>query len=141
VREFRAKAIINAPAAEVFKTITDPKAYPRFDPNCAKVAGHIEKGRSIVMFSRHKQAGSERMRVRELFPDEVMVWEFVLPLNLLKRVRTFKVIAKDDQTTEFQMIEIQSGYLVDFLVNRLADRNLIFEQFARGLKKFMESRP
>ncbi len=36
MKEFRAKAIINAPAEDVFQTLTNLDAYPQFDPNCIK---------------------------------------------------------------------------------------------------------
>lgn len=141
MREFRAKAIINAPASEVFRIITDAGSYPKFDPNCERIDGRIELGRSIVLVSKAKPRQTTRMRIKHVTLNEGMIWEFGLPLNLLKRIRTFKVVAKDDQTTEFQMVEIQGGHLFNFLGKALPDQKLAFEQFAKGLKHFIESRP
>lgn len=141
MREFRAKAIINAPASAVFKIISDADAYPKFDPNCERVDGRIELGKKIVFVSKSKQYRIMRIRISDMTPDEGMIWEFGLPLNLLRGVRTFKVIAKDDQTTEFQMYEIQSGHLFNFFGKILPDQSHTFEQFAKGLKRYIESRP
>ncbi len=140
MREYRAKAIINAAASDVFKVLTDANAYPQFDPNCVLVDGHFAQGKRIALIDKLASART-RVRITLLSPNDVMIWELGLPFHLLKRVRTFKVIAKDEQTTEFQLSEVQSGYLLELLTSRLPDQNQAFQEFAKGLKKYIESRP
>ena len=140
MREFRAKAIINAAADDVFKILTNAESYPKFDPNCESVDGYFEQGRKIAIVSKAKPNRFTAL-ISLLQPNETMIWEFGLPFNLLRRVRTFRVIAKDDQTTEFQLSELQTGHFLDVLMHRMPDQSIALQQFAKGLKKFIESRP
>jgi uncharacterized protein YndB with AHSA1/START domain len=141
MKEFRARAVINAVAVDVFRVLTDASCYPQFDANCARVDGTIEHGQRIKIIAKAPKRGIN-IRITNITPHDMsMTWEFGLPLNLLKRVRTFKVIAKDDQTTEVQLCEVQSGHLCEFFRRRQPDPTLSLQQFARGLKKYIESRP
>lgn len=141
MKEFRTKAIINAPAAVVWQTIMDISNYPRFDPNCIKIEGVIKAGNHIKIYSKSRPNRGVRVRVTELLKDDKMVWEAGLPLNLFKGVRTFTVIAKDDYTTEFHMVEIFNGLLLGLIANVIPDMSDAFSQFSKGLKSFIESRP
>lgn len=140
MREFWAKAIINSAASDVFKALIDKNSYPQIDGNFDRVDGNFEQGGTVIMVSKLKHHGF-RAQVSLLRAHDVMILESTLPFNLLRRVRTFKVIAKDDQTTEFQLSEIQSGHALGILNYRLPDQSAAFSDFAKGLKKFMESRP
>lgn len=70
-----------------------------------------------------------------------MIWFSSWPLNLLKSTRTFSVIAKDDFTTEFHMVETISGPLLTLFPNLACDKSEEFSLFSKGLKRFIESRP
>lgn len=141
MREFRTKAIINASSDEVWKVITDIKSYPKFDPNCIKIEGDIAKGESILIMSKVRPNRVAKMRVSQIEPNEIMVWESGWPFNLFKSVRTFTVIAKDDQTTEFHMVETFDGHLFNLLSKTIPDMTEAFNSFSTGLKRFIESRP
>ncbi len=81
-----------------------------------------------------------KVRITELKPNEKMVWESGLPLNLFKGVRTFTVTPKDDQTTEFEMVEVFSGLLSHVFGKAIPDMSNAFLDFSKGLKRFIESR-
>ncbi|HXW52619.1 MAG TPA: SRPBCC domain-containing protein [Myxococcota bacterium] len=138
MKEFRAKAIINAPAAVVFQTLTNLDIYPDFDPNCIKIEGRVLVNSCIKIRSKLSPDRLFKVTITELKPNEKMVWEAGLPFNLFKGVRTFTVIAKDDQTTEFEMVEVISGLLPH--VKMLPDMSAAFSDFAKGLKRFIEAR-
>lgn len=140
MKEFHTKAIINASADLVWKTLTNSKLYPEFDPNCLGIEGVIKTGNSLKIRSKLSPSRVFKVTVRELKPGERMIWESGLPFNLFTGRRTFTVLAKDDQTTEFHMTEIFSGYLVGFFAHKLPDMNEAFSQFSRGLKGYIESR-
>lgn len=140
MKEFRTKAIINASADMVWKTITDSSLYAQFDPNCITIKGAIEQGKYIKIRSKLSPNRVFTVKVNEMKPHERMVWQSGLPFNLFGGVRTFTVIAKDDQTTEFHMEEVFSGHLFNLFKNQLPDMNDAFRQFSQGLKKFIESR-
>ncbi len=140
MKEFRTKAIINASADMVWQTIVDSSLYSQFDPNCIKIDGKIELNNIIKIRSKLSPKQVFRVTVSELVPKESMVWESGLPFNLFKGVRTFTVLAKDDQTTEFHMVEVFSGHLLKLFANKLPDMNEPFRQFSQGLKRFIESR-
>lgn len=140
MKEFHTKAIINASADLVWRTLTDSTLYPEFDPNCLGIEGAIKMGNSLKIRSKLSPNRVFKVTVSELKPQELMIWESGLPLNLFTGKRTFSVLAKDDQTTEFHMSEIFSGYLVGLFANKLPDMNQAFAQFSRGLKGYIESR-
>jgi hypothetical protein len=140
VKIFRTKAIINASADMVWQTITDGSLYPQFDPNCVNINGKIAQGKYIVIRSKLSPNRAFKVKVSEIKPQERMVWESGLPFNLFRGVRTFTVIAKDDQTTEFHMEEVFSGHLFNLFAKQLPDMSDAFRLFSQGLKKFIESR-
>jgi uncharacterized protein YndB with AHSA1/START domain len=86
MKEFRTKAIINAPAATVWKTITDGTLFPKFDPNCISLEGAIDKGRTIKIRSKLSPKRVFTVTVSELKAPELMVWESGLPFNLFRGV-------------------------------------------------------
>ncbi len=140
MREFRAKAIINASARNVFAALVDNEAFPQFDPSCARLEGRLERGAKIKFVAKDKAQSFTAQIILLRSPNE-MVWQFGLPFHLLNRERTFTVIAKDDQTTEFHISETQSGPFLDIFMKKLPDQNQAFLHLAKGLKKFIESRP
>lgn len=134
MKEYRTKAIINAPAAIVFKIITDASCHPIFDPNCIKIEGAMKQGKYLKLYSKLSPKRIAKVRVREIKPNELMVWENGLPFNLWRNVRTFTVIAKDDYTTEFHMVEVLSGPLLTWIEKWTPDLTDSFTQFSKGLK-------
>jgi len=140
MKEFRARAIINAPAAAVFQTITNLEAYPKFDPNCIKIDGVMELNGRLKIQSKLSPNRIFDVTVSEFKPNEKMVWESGLPLNLFKGRRTFLVTAKDDQTSEFEMVEVFTGLLANLICKSIPDMNEAFSDFAKGLKRFIEAR-
>lgn len=135
---FRTRIIINAPADTVWRALTDLEAHTQFDPSCTKIEGKLIVGERVRVYStlRKKHA----YRVSEIRPNEIMVWEFSWPFNLIRCVRTFVVMAKDDQTCEFNMQEVFEGHLATY-TKRIPDLTDNFREFSRGLKRFIESRP
>jgi hypothetical protein len=140
MKEFRARAVINAPAIEVFKILMNLEAYPNFDPNCVKIQGKMIEDGLLKIESKLSPNRIFKVKITELRPHEKMVWESGLPLNLLKGVRTFTVLAKDDQTSDFEMVEVFSGPLVGILGKAIPDMTTAFAEFAKGLKRYLESR-
>ena len=141
MRIFRTRAIINAPATVVWETLTDTKAYPKFDPNCLKIEGEFLPGKNIIIYSKSYSKPRLKARISQFEPNESMVWEAGLPFNIFKNVRTFTIIAKDDQTTEFSMVEVFDGHLFALFAARIPDLDNAFNAFSKGLKRFIESRP
>lgn len=140
MKEFRARAIINASAPEVFKTLMNLESYPKFDPNCIKIEGEMMEEGLLKIRSKLSPNRIFKVRITTLKPHEKMVWESGLPFNLFKGVRTFTVMPKDDQTSEFEMAEVFSGPLLALFAKAIPDMTPAFLDFAKGLKRFMESR-
>lgn len=138
--EFRTKIIINAPSETVFNVITQADNFALFDPNCIKIDGEIGLGKKLSVYSKLNPKRVFKVYVRELSSGSRMVWESSLPFNLFKGVRTFTVLAKDDHTTEFNMHEIFSGYLLFLFKNKIPDMTNAFNVLAKGLKKYIEAR-
>jgi hypothetical protein len=138
--EFHGKAIINAPAKEVYRTLLTTENYPLFDKNCIKISGNIKLGSKILLHSKTDGHRKIRIKVSELIENKKIVWETNLPFKIVSVVRTFLIIAKDDYTTEFHITEVSSGFLLPLVKQKIPDMNTYFTDFARGLKKFIESR-
>ena len=134
--EFRTKIVINASAETVFNTICQAENFVLFDPNCIRIDGEIKKGNYIKAHSKLNPGRAFKVRVSELKAPESMVWEGGMPFNLFKGVRIFSVIAKDDRTTEFHMVETFSGPLLNLFKNSIPDMTEAFKQFSKGLKKY-----
>lgn len=139
VKEFHTKAIVNAPARVVFEVLTNNENYARFDKNCRALKGTIEVGKKISFLSLQNR--SRTFTILKVTPHELMIWHWTLPLGLLSCRRTFLVIAKDDFTSEFHIIEeIRGVFGIIFpgFVRELGDELRVFSS---GLKRFIESRP
>jgi hypothetical protein len=141
VQQFHAKAIINAPAKVVFKTITELSSYPNFDLNCLKIDGILKEDNILYIYSKLRPKRALKVKVREIIDNEKMVWESSWPLNIFKQVKKFIVIAKDDSTSEFQIIEEFSGFLIKVFKNIIPNKNKILRQFSLRIKCFIESQP
>lgn len=141
MKKFSAKAIINAPAKVVWATIIDLNAHPEFDPNCISIEGVVTKDHWLKINHKQGRSKTRKVKITTLKPNEIMVWESKLPFNLLNNTRIFTVIAKDDQTTEFHMVENIDGLLPKVFTNIIPELDSSFSAFAKGLKRFIESRP
>jgi hypothetical protein len=141
MKEFRTRAIINAPAFIVWNTITTLDDYPKFDPNFIRIEGKVKNKEQLKIHYKPCSKWFFKAKVKDVRRFEIMVWEWGLPFNLFKGIRTFIVTAKDDQTTEFEMVEAYSGHLLPIFASKFAHLHDPFHEFARGLKRFIESRP
>jgi ligand-binding SRPBCC domain-containing protein len=111
MKKFHSKAIINAPAKLVWEIITKKENFPFIDPNCLNLDGIISEGQYLQVHHAH---GKYKTKVHKIEPLKLMIWQSALPLNLYKRIKMFRVIAKDDQTTEFHVSEVFQGYLASY---------------------------
>lgn len=140
VKQFRTKAIINGSSDLVWQTITSSELYPRFDPNCISIEGSIKEGNYLKIRSKLSPNRVFKVKVIKLTPQELMVWQSGLPFGLFVGTRSFTVIAKDDQTTEFHMEEVFKGPLEPLFKKLIPDMTKAFDQCSQGLKKYIESR-
>lgn len=138
VMKYQAKAIINAPVEKVWNILQNAKLYPAFDPFCQKINGEIGQDNFIVIFSKLNPKHGFKVKVIELMPSQKMVWAGGMPFNLFKGVRTFKLFAKDDYTSEILVEEIFSGILLPIIKHFLPDMSESFSAFVLGLKKYAE---
>lgn len=141
MKELYAKAIINADAEIVFNALSDVSSYPIIDTNCEKIDGDIKRGKYLYLYHRLGPRGAVKVFVKEMTPFEVMVWELKFPMNLCHIVRSFLIIAKDDQTTELHIKEIHSGIFAKYIAHNRAINQDNLTNLAKGVKQFIESRP
>ena len=67
-----------------------------------------------------------------------MTWSGGMPLGLFKGVRTFTVTPAGDGATVFHLREEYTGPLVGLMWRSMPDLGPSFEQFANGLKAWVE---
>lgn len=136
--KFQAKAIINAPAKDVFRILSDTALYSQLDPHCIRASGIFAEGNVINMY--YKNDIIEKFKVISLTKDQKIVLEKSLPFDLFDIIRTFTIIAKDDFTTELRRSDEGRGLLLWIFKNKIADRAQLHE-FCLHIKRYIESRP
>jgi len=139
--KFSARAIINAPAQQIFAVLKNSHNYPKFDPNCIKIEGDIALNKQLKIYSKLAPGRAFKVKVSKISNNEIMVWSSNLPLKLFLSQRTFQLIAKDDCTTQIILSEEFSGPLLWIFKKVIPNLNPAFKEFVIGLKHFVEDRP
>ena len=74
----------------------------------------------------------------QIEPEVRMVWsDGVAPM--FKGERTFTLLAREDGTTDFAMVEVFAGMMLPMIKGSLPDFAPVFERYAGDLKREAES--
>jgi len=123
---------IRAPAAAIWRLLTDAKGFPRWNSTVTSVEGQIREGERL----RLRVPGTDRTftpRVSGIVPDERMTWTGGFS-PVFKGVRTFELRPRDDGSTDFMMEERFSGLMLPFVKASMPDFGPVFERYANDLK-------
>jgi len=138
IKEFEARATINAPAEKVWSILTDTAAYPEWDPYCDKIEGQLALGNKIKAFSKLSPGRAFPVKVTEMTKNQKMIWQGGMPLGLFKGVRTFSLLPTADGV-DFHLHEAFSGPMLPLIAKSLPDMSGPFEEFVQGLKARAEA--
>jgi hypothetical protein len=129
---------IQASSERVWALLTEPAAYPGWNPAVVSLQGSIANGETIKLLSSVNPKRTFSLKVSEVQPQRGMVWSDGMPLGLFRGVRTFSLRGTGEHETEFSMQEIYSGPLAPLITRAIPDLSESFAQFADGLKAAAE---
>jgi hypothetical protein len=128
---------IAASPARIWSLLTTAPDIPRWNSTVTSIGGEIAKGNRLSL----RVPVSDRTftpTVTELEPEARMVWsDGVAPM--FKGERTFTLLAREDGTTDFTMIEVFAGVMLPMIKRSLPDFGPVFEAYAADLKREAEN--
>jgi hypothetical protein len=129
---------IAASQARIWSLLTTAADFPRWNTTVTSIEGEIAKGQKLAL----RVPVSERTfspTVTELEPEARMVWSDGFA-PMFKGERTFTLVAREDGTTDFTMVEVLSGVMLPMIKGSLPDFAPVFQAYAGDLKREAESR-
>jgi hypothetical protein len=127
---------IAASPARIWALLTTASDFPRWNSTVTAIDGDIAKGNKLSL----RVPVSDRTftpKVTELQPEARMVWsDGVAPM--FKGERTFTLLAREDGTTDFTMVEVFAGVMLPMIKKSLPDFGPVFETYAADLKREAE---
>jgi len=130
---------IQAPAATIWRLLTDAKDFPRWNSTVTRVEGDIRDGEQL----RLHVPGTNRTfspRVSDVVANEHMTWTGGFS-PMFKGVRTFTLKPSDAGSTEFLMEERFTGLMLPLVRGSMPDFGPVFERYANDLKHEAELAP
>lgn len=124
---------VRAPAATIWRLLTDAADFPRWNSTVKSVQGDIALGSRLALVATVAPDRTFKPRVSELEPEKRMVWSDGFA-PMFKGVRTFTLAARDDGSTDFSMVEVFSGLMLPMIKGSLPDFGPPFERYAADLK-------
>ena len=128
---------IAASPARIWSLLTTASDIPRWSSTVTSVGGEIALGNKLSL----RVPASERTftpKVTELEPEARMVWSDGFA-PMFKGERTFTLLAREDGTTDFSMVEVFAGVMLPMIKKSLPDFAPVFEAYAADLKREAES--
>jgi hypothetical protein len=135
--ECRIRCNIAASPARIWALLTTASDIPRWSSTVTSVGGEIALGNKLSL----RVPVSERTftpKVTELEPEARMVWSDGFA-PMFKGERTFTLLAREDGTTDFSMVEVFAGVMLPMIKKSLPDFAPVFEAYAADLKREAES--
>jgi hypothetical protein len=139
MRHFETTATIEAPPERVWPVLADTASWSDWDSGVMGVEGRAAEGERIKITSELNPKRAYPVRVAELDPPRRMRWVGGMPLGLFRGVRTYTLTPEGEGRTRFHMREEFTGPMLPLIWRSMPDMNESFEQFARGLKRRVES--
>jgi len=128
----RVELNIRAPAASIWRLLTDAGDFPRWNSTVTRVEGQIREGGQL----RVHVPGTDRTftpKVSGVVPSERMTWTGGFS-PVFKGVRTFELRPYADGSTDFVMEERFSGLMLPLVRGSMPDFGPVFECYANDLK-------
>ncbi|MEX0923106.1 MAG: SRPBCC domain-containing protein [Rhodovibrionaceae bacterium] len=139
MHDYDVRRSIAAAPAVVWSILTDTAALQDGSFGILKIDGQIGPGARISILSEVSPKRAFPVKVVELVPERLMVWQGGMPFGLFKGVRRFELREEPGGTT-FRMYEDFSGPLAPMIRKSMPDLTATFDKFADALKARAEAR-
>ena len=128
---------IHAKPEVIWGLLTNAANMPKWNSTIISVEGTIALGETIHLKSISDPKRTFNLKIAAFNPPTKLVWgDGAAPM--FKGVRTYTLTAKADGTTDFNMTEVISGFLLLMIGGSLPDFKPTFEQYAADLKRAAE---
>lgn len=126
-RETTVSILINADAPTVWALLTNARDFPRWNSTIVSLGGTIEEGEKIKLKSTLDERRTFVLRVKELTPNQRMVW------SSAQGNRTY-TLTETGNGTNFTMTEKIASPFFPLFAKFIPPFDENFEQFARDLQ-------
>jgi len=138
MKSFSSSILIDAPAARVWRILTDIANWPKWNTTVDKVDGAVTVGSSITVYAKISPGRAFPVKVAELTPPRRMVWKGGMPLGLFVGERTYTLTPRQDGKLYFEMHEEFRGLMAPLITRSIPDLQPAFDEFSRCLKAAAE---
>jgi len=135
--EYSVAIDIRATPQRIWALLTNARDFPRWNSTVESIDGEIAQGQRLALRVKSAPGRVFKPGVRELVPNERMVWADGMP-PMFTGVRTFELVPKAGGVTEFRMTEVFRGLMLPMISGALPDFAPVFEQYAADLKREAE---
>jgi uncharacterized protein YndB with AHSA1/START domain len=129
---------IDAPAATIWKLLTDLDAQARWNSTIARISGKIALGERVSFAVPQAPRQTFSPKVVAYDKPNSMVWRLGF-WPMLVSDRTYRLTPGPDGSTEFTLVEVFRGLLLPVVARTLPDFGLMFERTAADLKAAAEA--
>jgi len=139
LNEYDTAAIVHAPAANVWRILTDAAGYEKWNPEIVGVEGRFDRGERIRVRVKLGDGAirSLTLRVTSFTAPSSMEWTGGLPFGLFVGRRIMTVVPRGEDT-EFRMHLSMTGPLAAAILRSVGDRQPEIDSFSAALKKYAE---
>lgn len=130
-------ANMKAKPEAIWALLTDAKRFPQWNSTIVSIDGQIAPGEKIRLRSTLDPKRTFNLKVTAFAPATKMIWEDGMA-PMFKGVRTFTLTRKQDDSTDFSMVEVFTGIMLPMIAGSLPDFKPSFEKFAMDLKSEAE---
>src|ERR1700744_3577252 len=139
MRHYEATAAIAASREAVWAVLSDGASWPSWDSGVDAVEGRIAAGETVRIRSKAAPGRTFPVKVTQFDPPAHLRFSGGMPLGLFRGVRSYEVSDETDGQGTFRMRDGYSGPLLLLMWRSMPDLEPSFQQFARGLKRRVES--
>ena len=134
--------LIHAPAATIWKILTNFPAYPQWNPFIKSITGLVQAGQNIKVIIQSKPSKQMTFKplVLKFIENEELSWQGKLLLRgIFDGIHNFELIEHTNGTTTFIQSESFSGLLVPVFASKLkTDTQNGFDAMNKKLKRLAE---
>ena len=135
--QYRVGTKIYASPEVIWALLTDAPSYPSWNSTITSIEGEIAKGEQIKLKAKIDPKRTFKLEVTSFEPHTRLVWGD--GGRAFSGVREFQLVANEDGSTDFTMVETLQGSMMGMIEGSLPDFRPDFKTFAADLKRAAEA--